>query len=124
VVNTIGLDITFLPHVGMDMTNIRKLLGANIRAYRRDLGISQEEFATMVGMATNYLGRIEGGKKFPSADIIERIAVALGKDPTTLFALGPIQQGWKEDLLLKINTLIDQELADLVSMHGEAEKRD
>ena len=116
MVNTLGLDITFLPHVGMDMTNIRKLLGANIRTYRKDLGISQEEFATMVGMATNYLGRIEGGKKFPSADIIERIAVALGRDPAALFALGPVQQDWKRHLLSKIDTLIDQELADMGSI--------
>ena len=75
-------------------------------------------------MATNYLGLIEGGKNFPSADMIERIATALGKDPLALFALNPSLQDWKEHLLLKINTLIDQELADLVSMHGEAEERD
>jgi len=103
----------------MDMTNIKELLGANIRAYRRDLGISQEELATMAGMATNYLGRIESGKKFPSADMIERIAVALGKDPAALFALAPAMQDWKGRLLSKINAMIDQELA---SMGGENEK--
>jgi len=93
------------------VTNIRKLLGSNIRAYRNDLGISQEKLAEMIGMATNYLGLIEGGKKFPSADMIERVAVALGKDPPALFALAPAQQDWKESLLSKISALIDQELA-------------
>ena len=92
------------------MTSIRELLGSNIKAYRRNLGISQEKLAEKIDIATNYLGLIEGGKKFPSADMIERIAVALGKDPTDLFAITPIQQDWKEHILLKIDILIDQEL--------------
>ena len=95
------------------MTNIRELLGSNIKACRKELGISQEKLAEMINMATNYLGLIEGGKKFPSADMIERIAAALGKDPPALFALTPIRQDWQEHILLKINSLIDQELSEI-----------
>jgi len=102
----------------MGMTNIRELLGSNIRAYRKDLGISQEKLAETVNMATNYLGLIESGKKFPSADMIDRIAVALGKDPLALFALTPTLQDWKEHLLMKIDALIDRELADLTPKLG------
>ena len=54
------------------MTNIKELLGSNVKAYRSKLGISQAKLAEMINMATNYLGLIEGGKKFPSADMIER----------------------------------------------------
>jgi transcriptional regulator with XRE-family HTH domain len=93
------------------MTNIRELLGSNIRAYRNNLGISQEKLAENINMATNYLGLIEGGKKFPSADMIERIAAALGEDTPALFSLTPLRQDWKEQILLKIDTLIEQELA-------------
>jgi transcriptional regulator with XRE-family HTH domain len=93
------------------MTNIRELLGSNIRAYRNNLGISQEKLAENINMATNYLGLIEGGKKFPSADMIERIAAALGEDTPALFSLAPLRQDWKENILLKIDTLIEQELA-------------
>jgi len=93
------------------MTNIRELLGSNIKACRKDLGMSQEKLAEMINMATNYLGLIEGGKKFPSADMIERIAVALNKDPPALFAIAPAQQDWKKHLLLKIDDLIERELA-------------
>jgi transcriptional regulator with XRE-family HTH domain len=98
------------------MTNIKELLGSNIRTYRNKLGISQEKLAETVNMATNYLGLIEGGKKFPSADMIERIAAALGKDTPALFALAPLQQGWKEYILLKMGALIDQELAAMGSL--------
>jgi len=93
------------------MTNIRELLGSNIKAYRRNLGISQEKLAETINMATNYLGLIESGKKFPSADMIERIAGALGKDTTALFSINPLQRDWKEHILIKMSDLIDQELA-------------
>ena len=92
------------------MTNIKKLLGSNIRIFRNNLGISQEKLAEMVSMATNYLGLIEGGKKFPSADMLERIAAALGKDSVDLFAITPIQHEWKETILSKIEKIINDEL--------------
>ena len=101
------------PPVGMCMTSIRELLGSNIRTYRTSLGLSQEKLAEMINMATNYLGLIEGGKKFPSAGMIERIATALGKDTPDLFTVTPVQQDWKEHILLKMNILIREELESL-----------
>jgi len=95
------------------MTSIRELLGSNIKTYRNNLGISQAKLAETINMATNYLGLIEGGKKFPSAKMIERIAAALGKDTPDLFTVTPVQQDWKEHVLLKMNLLIDEELKSL-----------
>ena len=95
------------------MTNIKKHLGSNIKHYRTNLGISQAKLAEMVDMATNYLGLIENGKKFPSAEMIERIAIALEKDTTDLFVPMPIQQNWKESILSKIKLVIDIELKAL-----------
>ena len=93
------------------MTDIKKLLGANIKKYRTDQGISQAKLAEVINMATNYLGLIENGKKFPSAEMIERIAAKLGKDTIDLFALTPIQHNWKEMVLVKIKDVIDEELS-------------
>jgi transcriptional regulator with XRE-family HTH domain len=95
------------------MTDIRKLLGSNIKLYRVNLGISQEKLAEMANMATNYLGLLENGKKFPSSEMIEKIAVALGKDTADLFAISPIQQNWKETILSKLNIVINDELKSL-----------
>ena len=92
------------------MTNIKMLLGKNIRIYRNNLGISQAQLAEKVGMAANYLGLIENGKKYPSADMVERIAVNLGKDSIDLFALTPVQKKWKEAILNKIEQIIKEEL--------------
>jgi len=92
------------------MTNTKKHLGSNIKHYRIISGISQ---AKLADMATNYLGLIENGKKFPSSEMLERIAVALGKDTTDLFILTPIEQNWKETILSKMEMLIDIELKAL-----------
>ena len=101
------------------MTNIKKHLGSNIKFYRNNNGISQAKLADMIDMATNYLGLIENGKKFPSAEMIERIATALGKDTTELFILSPIEQNWKEEILSKIEILIDIELKTLRGKNNE-----
>jgi len=95
------------------MTDIKRHLGSNIRHYRTQLGISQAKLAEMVDMAPNYLGLVENGRKYPSSDMIERIASALGKDSTDLFVLTPIEQNWKETILSKIGMLIDIELKSL-----------
>ena len=95
------------------MTSIKKHLGSNIRIYRTNLGFSQAKLAEMVDMAANYLGLIENGKKFPSAEMLENIAAALGKDSTDLFSYPPIEQDWKETILSKIEMLIDIELEAL-----------
>jgi transcriptional regulator with XRE-family HTH domain len=95
------------------MTNIKEHLGSNIRHYRTQLGFSQVKLAEMVNMATNYLGLVENGKKFPSSEMIERIASALGKDTTDLFILTPIEQNWKETILSKMGMLIDIEIKTL-----------
>lgn len=95
------------------MTDIKTHLGSNIRQYRTQLGISQAKLAEMADMATNYLGLVENGKKYPSAEMVERIASALGKDTTDLFILTPIEQNWKETILSKMGMLIDIELKSL-----------
>jgi len=100
------------------MTDIKKLFGSNVKSYRNTLGISQAKLAEKVDAATNYLGLIEVGKKFPSADMIERIALALGKDTADLFTLTPLQDDWKEQILTDIGGLISERLKELRERNG------
>jgi hypothetical protein len=68
---------------------------------------------------------LENGKKFPSSEMIERIAAALGKDSADLFAITPIQQNWRETILSKINTVINDELDSINhKAMGEERKKD
>jgi transcriptional regulator with XRE-family HTH domain len=71
------------------MTNLRELLSSNIKTYRQALGLSQARLADKVGSATNYIAMIEACKKFPSVQMLERLAAALNVDPPELFSTKP-----------------------------------
>lgn len=67
------------------MTQVQECLANNIKLYRKKNNITQEQLAERVGTSTNYIGTIETGKKFPSPQMIERIANALNIKSLQLF---------------------------------------
>jgi len=69
------------------MTNIRDVLASNMKAYRNALGMSQSKLAEKVDTSTHYIGMIETKKNFPSPEMLERIAAALGIDTIDLFSI-------------------------------------
>jgi transcriptional regulator with XRE-family HTH domain len=68
------------------MTNIRDVLAKNMKAYRNALGLSQAKLAEKVDTSTHYIGMIETKNNFPSPEMLERIAAALGIDTIDLFS--------------------------------------
>jgi transcriptional regulator with XRE-family HTH domain len=68
------------------MTNIRDLLAKNMKAYRHALGLTQAKLAEKVDTSTHYIGMIETKNKFPSPEMLERIAASLGIDTVELFS--------------------------------------
>jgi len=68
------------------MTNIRDILAKNMKAYRSALGLSQSKLAEKVDTSTHYIGMIETRNNFPSPEMLERIASALGIDTVDLFS--------------------------------------
>jgi len=67
------------------MTNIRELLAFNLKTYRAAKGWSQAKLAEKARTSTQYIGMIETKIKFPSSDMIHRLAKAFGIDPAELF---------------------------------------
>jgi len=74
------------------MTNIREVLASNIKAYRDALGYTQAKLAEKADTSTHYIGMIETQNKFPSPEMLERIAIALGVDTVDLFSINNKQQ--------------------------------
>jgi transcriptional regulator with XRE-family HTH domain len=58
-----------------------------MRERRRVLGITQSNLAEKVGTSTHYIGQIELGNKFPTPEMLERIATALEFDSPQLFSM-------------------------------------
>jgi transcriptional regulator with XRE-family HTH domain len=57
-----------------------------MKKYRQILGLSQITLADKVGCSTTLIGNIEIGKRFPSAENINRIAKALEVKVSDIFA--------------------------------------
>ena len=53
-----------------------KILGANIRKYRKQIGITQEQLAEKIGKSVNYIGMIERGEKVPSLTTFVLIGIS------------------------------------------------
>lgn len=59
------------------MVNIGELVGKNIRAKRKKLGLSQTELGARAGLSLQAVNRIESGKRQPRRSNLEAIANAL-----------------------------------------------
>lgn len=57
--------------------DINKRFGKQIALKRKDLGISQEEYAFRCGIHRTYIGTIERGEKSPTLTTIEKLAKGL-----------------------------------------------
>jgi len=68
------------------MTSLRSLLAFNMKVQRQILKISQSKLAEKVNTSTHYISMIESEKKFPSPEMLERIACALKIDAPCLFS--------------------------------------
>lgn len=67
------------------MSNLAKLLGSRIAAFRKARNLSQTEFGTAAGISQVTLSQIENGLIETNVGIIERIAEQLGISPAELF---------------------------------------
>jgi transcriptional regulator with XRE-family HTH domain len=64
--------------------DVVKLLGRNVRALRRERGLSQEEVAHRANMERSYVSDLERGTRNPSVRALGRLAAALDVDPAAL----------------------------------------
>jgi transcriptional regulator with XRE-family HTH domain len=64
--------------------DLQRAVGRNLRAYRREHGLSQEAFADMVGVHRTYMGGLERGERNLTLRSVERIAQRIGVTPSEL----------------------------------------
>lgn len=67
---------------GMDT---KKLFGANVKRYREEAGLSQEELGIRIGADQAYISRMESGQFNPTLDTIEQLSNALGRSVAEMF---------------------------------------
>ena len=87
----------------------QELFIVNLKDFRKIYKISQSKLAELCESSQAYIAEIEVGKKFPSPDMIERIASALNIESYSLFqnraipdtrSLNPLQ---RQEIIDRIN---------------------
>ena len=67
-----------------DISNLQKVIAANVRQRRLRMGLSQEEFADLCGYHRTYIGSIERSERNITVSTLEALAKSLGVDPIDL----------------------------------------
>ncbi len=65
--------------------DVKSRVARNVRALRGERGLTQEELAAQASIHSTYLSAVEGGKRNPSLEVLDRLANALRVDVSELF---------------------------------------
>ena len=68
-------------------SNYRNHIGGIIKQQRIGIPLTLQELSAKANVSASHLGRIERGERFPSAHILQKIAVPLGFEENELFTL-------------------------------------
>lgn len=93
----------------MEEINIRKIFGENVKKYRKQQGLSQEQLAEKLEISTNHLSVIETGTKFVTYKLLEKIVTELKILPSSLFQCTQTAEN-DESIQNKINFIINDEI--------------
>ncbi|GBU29326.1 hypothetical protein R84B8_02890 [Treponema sp. R8-4-B8] len=100
--------------------NIRNILAINLKNNRKKCGLTQEKLAEKAGISAHYLAMVEVSKKFPTPEMLDRLAKALEIETFQLFdatatpegALLHLEQSIVSNIEQIVNVTIKQAIAN------------
>jgi transcriptional regulator with XRE-family HTH domain len=96
------------------MANIREVLAANLKEYRRMRGFSQDKLAELANISSQYLATIETCRKFPTPEVMDLLAAALGIETHLLFEVSTTPEEALERLYQTVAADIEHLVADTI----------
>jgi len=91
---------------------IRDVLAFNLKENRRKCGLTQEKLAEKAGISAHYLAMVEVSRKFPTPEMLDRLAEALNIEAYQLFDVSATPQG----ALLHLEKSIISNIEQIVSL--------
>ncbi|MBD5426431.1 MAG: helix-turn-helix transcriptional regulator [Treponema sp.] len=91
--------------------NVKVIFGENLKHCRKLHKLTQEELAERLGITPPHLSRIENGKSFVTAELLDALCVIFDITPASLF-LSPQEFTGDDSLFAKIDAVIDEELKE------------
>lgn len=96
------------------MDSIKEVLARNLKINRQKLGLTQEKLADKADISTHYLAMVELARKFPSAGMLERLAMALEIEPHELFYMPSVAENALEHLQESIVSNIERVVSNAI----------
>lgn len=96
--------------------SIKKQFGAKIKRLRQKRGLTQEQLAEKVDIATRTLSGIETGENFVTSDTLEKFLEVLDVSSSELFAFDHIkpQDDLKNEVINDIQNLKDRNKIEII----------
>jgi len=100
---------------------IAAIVAKNVRAYRKQRGLTIEGLAEVVGIAAGHIGHVERATRVPSVAMLARISKALDVAPTALLVdpASTSKDSLDQRLQAVIDTLSKEEKVDLLAILGQ-----
>ncbi len=92
--------------------NIKKIVGLNIKKYRKNLGKTQEQLSELIDVTSKHLSKVEQGQRFPSPELIEKLSIALKISPPALFYSTEFDN-FDESVASKVDNIIKETMLEL-----------
>lgn len=88
-------------------SNICKVLGENIKKYRKSKNLTQNALAEIIGLEVKSLSLIETGKGFVSAKTLEKLVSVLNVSASDLFNCSDVEDNSKlyEEILANLDII-------------------
>lgn len=91
--------------------NSKKIFGTNLRHFRKKNNLTQEELSEKIGITSIHLGRIENGKSFITAELLDSLCIIFDISPASFFYTTNEFYG-DDSFFAKIDKIIDEELRE------------
>jgi transcriptional regulator with XRE-family HTH domain len=87
--------------------NVRSSFGENLKHYRKEKKLSQEELSEKVDISVKHLSAIERGLNFVSAELLEKLSAAL-EIPVFYFFVNEKEIFYNDMMLNPIDRIIEK----------------
>lgn len=99
--------------------NLKEVFINNLKFYRKQKGLTQNELTLAIDKSYNYINSVEQGKMMPSFDVIEEICETLQIRPVQLFDENGSPENVKifnkEEYISEISENLFEKLKDVIS---------
>ncbi|MBQ3824526.1 MAG: helix-turn-helix transcriptional regulator [Spirochaetaceae bacterium] len=93
--------------------NVKNIFGENLKQFRKSNKITQEELSEKLSITPTHLSRIENGKSFVTAELLDSLCGIFNISPATFFYSPPPSPRELSDdhsFFAKMDSVIDSEL--------------